>query len=175
MMFTRLTQSMRFVRVFDAHKPHGFFIWIFSIAKFNSFPVRETPVKPTRKYAILISLAAAPYTIVDQIRIVNADSLDFRGNAANTAVPPPTVPAPAIAVMIGDEVRAFVSLLLGRKSQSDVHKPIDMAVTLTVGSNAVATAMPMSCLTDAHSMPRPAGSLRTPLPWSRRLHRTACP
>lgn len=120
-----------------------------------------------RKYAIpcLISLAAAaPYTIVDQICIANADSLDFRGNAANTAVLPPTVPAPAIAVMIADRARAFVSFLLGRKSQNDAHKTIDMAVMLTVGSSAVATAMPMSCLTDAHSMLQPAGSFHTLLP-----------
>lgn len=68
------------------------------------------------KYAVpcIISLlVGALYNIVDQIFIANASYLGSYGNAANTVVFPLTVIALAVAVMIGDDCCAFVSLTLG--------------------------------------------------------------
>lgn len=96
------------------------------------------------KYAIpcIISLlVAALYNIVDQIFIANADYLGSYGNAANTVVYPLTVVALAVAVMIGDGCCAFVSLSLGSGKAEDAGKSMGSAVTMTVISSLVLTAV----------------------------------
>ena len=110
----------------------------------TAFLVTEKPGKLMRKYAVpcIISLVvAALYNIVDQIYIANADYLGSFGNAANTVVFPMTVVALAIAVMIGDGVCAFVSILLGSHREEDAHRTIGNAVVLTVVSSLVVTAV----------------------------------
>ena len=97
-----------------------------------------------RKYSIpcIISLlVAALYNIVDQIFIANADYLGSYGNAANTVVFPLTVVALAVAVMIGDGACAFVSILLGQGRKEDAGTTIGNAVTLSVASSIIVTAL----------------------------------
>ncbi len=97
-----------------------------------------------RKYAVpcIISLlVGALYNIVDQIFIANADYLGSYGNAANTVVFPLTVIALAVAVMIGDGACAFVSLSLGKNEPDRAKKSVGNAVTMTVLSAAVLTAV----------------------------------
>ena len=97
-----------------------------------------------RKYSIpcIISLlVAALYNIVDQIFIANADYLGSYGNAANTVVFPLTVVALAVAVMIGDGACAFVSILLGQGRKEDAGTTIGNAVTLSVTSGIIVTAL----------------------------------
>ena len=97
-----------------------------------------------RKYSIpcIISLlVAALYNIVDQIFIANADYLGSYGNAANTVVFPLTVVALAVAVMIGDGACAFVSILLGQGRKEDAETTIGNAVTLSVASGILVTAL----------------------------------
>ena len=97
-----------------------------------------------RKYAVpcIISLlVAALYNIVDQIFIANADYLGSYGNAANTVVFPLTVVALAVAVMIGDGACAFVSILLGQGRKEDAGTTIGNAVTLSVASSIIVTAL----------------------------------
>ena len=97
-----------------------------------------------RKYSIpcIISLlVAALYNIVDQIFIANADYLGSYGNAANTVVFPLTVVALAVAVMIGDGACAFVSILLGQGRKEDAGTTIGNAVTLSVASGIIVTAL----------------------------------
>ena len=97
-----------------------------------------------RRYAVpcVISLlVGALYNIVDQIFIANADYLGSYGNAANTVVFPLTVIALAIAVMIGDGCCAFVSLSMGQGRGDDAARSMGNAVTLTLLSSAVLTAV----------------------------------
>ena len=97
-----------------------------------------------RKYSIpcIISLlVAALYNIVDQIFIANADYLGSYGNAANTVVFPLTVVALAVAVMIGDGACAFVSILLGQGRKEDAGTTIGNAVTLSIASGILVTAL----------------------------------
>ena len=110
----------------------------------QNFLVEEKIGKLLGKYAIpcIISLlVAALYNIVDQIFIANADYLGSYGNAANTVVYPLTVVALAVAVMIGDGCCAFVSLSLGSGKAEDAGKSMGSAVTMTVISSLVLTAV----------------------------------
>ena len=110
----------------------------------QNFLVEEKIGKLMGKYAIpcIISLlVAALYNIVDQIFIANADYLGSYGNAANTVVYPLTVVALAVAVMIGDGCCAFVSLSLGSGKAEDAGKSMGSAVTMTVISSLVLTAV----------------------------------
>ena len=100
--------------------------------------------KLMKKYAVpcIISLlVGALYNIVDQVFIANADYLGSYGNAANTVVFPLTVIALAVAVMIGDGCCAFVSLSLGSGKPEDAGKSMGNAVTLSVASSLVLTAV----------------------------------
>ena len=97
-----------------------------------------------RNYAIpcIISLlVGALYNIVDQIFIANASYLGSYGNAANTVVYPLTVVALAIAVMIGDGCCAFVSLCLGKGEKQDAGSSVGSAITMTVISSLILTAI----------------------------------
>lgn len=110
----------------------------------NSFLETERTGVLMRRYAVpcVISLlVAALYNIVDQIFIANADYLGSYGNAANTVVYPLTVVALAFAVMIGDGCCAFVSISLGAKNASDVHKSIGSAVVMSAGIGIVIMAL----------------------------------
>ena len=112
--------------------------------KANQYLETEPVGALMRKYSIpcIISLlVAAPYNIVDQIFIANADYLGSYGNAANTVVFPLTVVALAIAVMIGDGACAFVSILLGQGRMDDAGTTIGNAVTLSVASGIIVTAL----------------------------------
>ena len=95
-----------------------------------------------KKYAIpcIISLlVGALYNIVDQIFIANASYLGSYGNAANTVVFPLTVIALAIAVMIGDDCCAFVSISLGKKESEQAKKSVGNAITLCLFSSILLT------------------------------------
>ena len=110
----------------------------------QAFLAQEKIRKLMGKYAIpcIISLLiGALYNIVDQIFIANADYLGSYGNAANTVVFPLTVIALAIAVMIGDGCCAFVSIALGSGKSKDAGKSTGNAITLTVVSSLVLTAV----------------------------------
>ena len=112
--------------------------------KANQYLETEPVGALMRKYAVpcIISLlVAALYNIVDQIFIANADYLGSYGNAANTVVFPLTVVALAVAVMIGDGACAFVSILLGQGRKEDAGTTIGNAVTLSVASGALVTAL----------------------------------
>ena len=112
--------------------------------KANQYLETEPVGALMRKYSIpcIISLlVAALYNIVDQIFIANADYLGSYGNAANTVVFPLTVVALAIAVMIGDGACAFVSILLGQGRMDDAGTTIGNAVTLSVASGIIVTAL----------------------------------
>ena len=102
-----------------------------------------------RKYSlpcIISLLVGALYNIVDQIFIANAAYLGSYGNAANTVVFPLTVIALAIAVMIGDGSCAFVSLSLGENRSERASQSVGNAVTLTVLSSLLLTAVYLSLL-----------------------------
>lgn len=90
---------------------------------------------------IISLLVGALYNIVDQIFIANADYLGSYGNAANTVVFPLTVIALAIAVMIGDGCCAFVSTALGSGRTEDAGKSMGSAITLTVISSLILSAV----------------------------------
>lgn len=110
----------------------------------NSFLETEKISSLMGKYAVpcIISLlVAAPYNIVDQIFIANADYLGSYGNAANTVVFPLTVVALAIAVMIGDGCCAFVSLCLGANEKENAHRSIGNAIVLCIAAGLVLTAL----------------------------------
>ena len=110
----------------------------------QAFLAQEKLGKLMGKYAVpcIISLlVGALYNIVDQIFIANADYLGSYGNAANTVVFPLTVIALAIAVMIGDGCCAFVSLSLGSGKTADASKSMGNAVTLSIISSLVLTAV----------------------------------
>ena len=112
--------------------------------KANQYLETEPVGALMRKYAVpcIISLlVAALYNIVDQIFIANADYLGSYGNAANTVVFPLTVVALAVAVMIGDGACAFVSILLGQGRKEDAGTTIGNAVTLSVASGVLVTAL----------------------------------
>ena len=112
--------------------------------KTNTFLETEKISRLIRKYSVpcIISLlVAALYNIVDQVFIANADYLGSYGNAANTVVFPLTVIALAVAVMIGDGCCAFVSLSLGSGKPEDAGKSMGNAVTLSVASSLVLTAV----------------------------------
>ena len=97
-----------------------------------------------RRYAVpcIISLlVGALYNIVDQIFIANASYLGSYGNAANTVVFPLTVIALAVAVMIGDDCCAFVSICLGMGERDRARRCFGNAVTLAVSSSLVLTAL----------------------------------
>ena len=110
----------------------------------QSFLAQEKIGKLMGKYAIpcIISLlVGALYNIVDQIFIANADYLGSYGNAANTVVFPLTVIALAIAVMIGDGCCAYVSLALGSGNTQKASKSMGNAITLTLVSSLILTAV----------------------------------
>ena len=97
-----------------------------------------------RKYSIpcVISLlVGALYNIVDQIFIANASYLGSYGNAANTVVFPLTVIALAIAVCIGDGCCAMVSSLLGAGKPEQARASVGNAITVTVLTSVVLTAL----------------------------------
>ena len=112
--------------------------------KSNSFLETERIGVLMRKYAIpcIISLlVAALYNIVDQIFIANADYLGSYGNAANTVVYPLTIVALAVAVMIGDGCRSFVSISLGAGDAKRASGSIGSSVLATIGSSVVIMAL----------------------------------
>lgn len=112
--------------------------------KTNSFMETEKVGKLVRKFSlpcVVSLLVGALYNIVDQIFIANAPYLGSYGNAANTVVFPLTVLALAVAVLIGDGACAFISLSLGNGESRNASKSVGNAVTLTVVSSVVLTAV----------------------------------
>ena len=112
--------------------------------KTNDFLVTESLGTLMKKYSlpcIISLLVAALYNIVDQIFIANAAYLGSYGNAANTVVFPLTVVALAVAVMIGDGACAFVSISLGRKKSEAAALSIGNAITLSIVSSLIITAV----------------------------------
>ena len=110
----------------------------------QDFLVKEKIGKLMGKYSVpcIISLlVGALYNIVDQIFIANADYLGSYGNAANTVVFPLTVIALAIAVMIGDGCCAFVSIALGSGKTEDAGKSMGNAITMSIVSSLVLSAI----------------------------------
>ena len=106
----------------------------------NTFLEQEPVKKLMRMYSVpcIISLlVAALYNIVDQIFIANAGYLGSYGNAANTVVFPLTIVALAVAVMIGDGVCAYVSILLGSKRNHDAASTVGNAVILSLTGGIV--------------------------------------
>ena len=100
--------------------------------------------KLMKQYAIpcIISLlVGALYNIVDQIFIANASYLGSFGNAANTVVFPLTVVALAIAVMVGDGCRAFVSISLGRGDDDCAKHSVGNAILMSVTSSLLLTVI----------------------------------
>lgn len=96
-----------------------------------------------RKYSlpcIISLLAGALYNIVDQIFIANASYLGSYGNAANTVVFPLTVIALAVAVMIGDDACAYVSLHLGKGEGEKAAQSVGNAIVLTTVLSVVLCA-----------------------------------
>lgn len=105
---------------------------------------QESVGKLMAKYAlpcIVSLLVGALYNIVDQIFIANASYLGSFGNAANTVVFPLTVIALAVAVMIGDDCCAFVSLSLGRNEPENASRSVGGSVTVTLAASVALTAI----------------------------------
>ena len=112
--------------------------------KTNDFLEKEKTGKLMMKYAlpcIISLLVGALYSIVDQIFIANAEYLGSVGNAANSVVFPMTVIALAVATMIGDGCSAYASISLGAGRKDDASRAVGNAITLTVASALVLTAV----------------------------------